>query len=78
MGGLVIFVPFLLVVVAGYALGYVVAEALGVREPEVVGWPTGLLLLALTVVVLVRVWRRRRRRARARALIAAARRERGG
>ena len=65
MGGLVFLVPVLLVVVAGYSVGYVVAEALGVGEPEAVGWPAGFLLLAVTVVVLLR-YRRRRRRARAR------------
>jgi uncharacterized membrane protein YfcA len=78
VGGLVVLVPFLLVVVAGYAVGYVVAEALGVRQPEVVAWPAGLLLLAVTVVVLFRVWRRRRRRARARGLPAGPRRGHGG
>ena len=60
MSGLVFLVPVLLVVVAGYSVGYVVAEALGVGAPEAVGWPAGLLLLAVTVVVLLR-WRRRRR-----------------
>ncbi len=65
MGGLVFLVPVLLVVVAGYAVGYVVAEALGVAQPEAVGWPAGFVLLAITVVALLR-YRRRRRRARAR------------
>ncbi len=60
MGGLVFLVPVLLVVVAGYSVGYVVAEALGVGEPEAVGWPAGFLLLAVTTVALLR-WRRRRR-----------------
>jgi steroid 5-alpha reductase family enzyme len=66
VGGLVIFVPFLLVVVAGYAVAYVVAEALGVAAPEAVAWPAGFLLLAVTVVVLLRHLRRRRARARVR------------
>ncbi len=65
MGGLVFLVPVLLVVVAGYSVGYVVAEALGVAQPEAVGWPAGFLLLAVSVVALLR-YRRRRRRARAR------------
>ena len=63
MGGFVFLVPVLLVVVAGYAVGYVVAEALGVPAPEAVAWPAGFLLLAVTVVALMR-YRRRRRRAR--------------
>ncbi len=75
MGGLVFLVPVLLVVVAGYAVGYVAAEALGVTQPEAVGWPAGFLLLAVTVVALLRY--RRHRRARARRLPAAARRKRG-
>ncbi|PWW22605.1 hypothetical protein JD79_01763 [Geodermatophilus normandii] len=61
MGGFVFLVPVLLVVVAGYAVGYVVAEALGVAAPEAVAWPVGFLLLAVTVVVLLRHLRRRRR-----------------
>jgi hypothetical protein len=64
VGGLVILVPFLLVVLAGYAVGYVVAEALGVAAPEAVAWPAGFLLLAVTVVVLLRYHRGRRARAR--------------
>ncbi len=75
MGGLVFLVPVLLVVVAGYAVGYVVAEALGVAQPEAVGWPAGFVLLAITVVALLRY--RRRRRARARRLPVAARRKLG-
>ena len=63
MGGFVFLVPVLLVVVAGYAVGYVVAEALGIAAPEAVAWPVGFLLLAVTVVALMR-YRRRRRRAR--------------
>jgi hypothetical protein len=66
VGGFVFLVPVLLVVVAGYAVGYVVAEALGIAAPEAVGWPAGFVLLAVTVVVLLR--HRRRRRARARGL----------
>ncbi len=69
-------VPVLLVVVAGYSVGYVVAEALGVGEPEAVGWPAGFLLLAAVSVVLLR-WRRRRRRARERGLPAGTRPGRG-
>jgi membrane protein DedA with SNARE-associated domain len=67
VGGLVFLVPVLLVVVAGYSVGYVLAEAIGVGQPEAVGWPAGFLLLAATVVALLR-YRRRRRRARARDL----------
>jgi hypothetical protein len=69
VGAFVFLVPVLLVVVAGYAVGYTVAEALGVGAPEAVAWPAGFLLLAVTVVVLLR-YRRRRRRARARGLSA--------
>ncbi|MGR7024135.1 hypothetical protein [Geodermatophilus sp. URMC 62] len=61
MGAFVLLVPALLVVVAGYAVAYVVAEALGVTAPEAVAWPGGLLLLVVTCWAL---WRRRRRRAR--------------
>ena len=64
MGGLVFLVPVLLVVVAGYSVGYVVAEALGVDAPEAVAWPAGFLLLAVTTVVLLRRYRRRRGRIR--------------
>ena len=62
MGGFVFLVPVLLVVVAGYAVGYVVAEALGVTAPEAVAWPAGFLLLAVTVFALLRYRRRRRAR----------------
>jgi hypothetical protein len=75
VGGFVFLVPVLLVVVAGYAVGYVVAEALGIAEPEAVGWPAGFVLLAVTVAVLLR--HRRRRRARARGLPVRTRRVRG-
>jgi membrane protein DedA with SNARE-associated domain len=76
VGGFVFLVPVLLVVVAGYSVGYVVAEALGVGSPEAVGWPAGFLLLAVVTVVLLR-WRRRRRRARERGLAAGTRSGRG-
>ncbi|MCV2490344.1 hypothetical protein OF117_13325 [Geodermatophilus sp. YIM 151500] len=58
-------VPALLVVVVGYVVGYAVAErAVGLLEaafgttlppaaPEVVGWATGLVLLAAVVRLLV-------------------------
>ena len=47
MGVLVLFVPVLLVVVLGYAVGYAVWEATGLGgNPEVFGWLTGLALLA--------------------------------
>ena len=62
MGGLVFLVPALLVVSLGYAVTYVIAEALGVAAPEAVAWPAGLLLLAGTTWLLVRRWRRRRAR----------------
>ncbi len=67
---LVFAVPALLVVVAGYALGYALVEQgyrlAGVdpyRVPEVAGWATGLVLLA--VVVWLTVSRRRRAKVRA-------------
>ncbi len=62
MGGFVFLVPALLVVSLGYAVTYVIAEALGVAAPEAVAWPAGLLLLAVTTWLLVRRWRRRRAR----------------
>ncbi|TFV64693.1 hypothetical protein E4P41_00140 [Geodermatophilus sp. DF01-2] len=66
MGGLVLFVPVLLVVVLGYAVGYTVWEAAGAPgDPEVAGWITGLVLLVVVTGLLVS-WRRRVRRARAR------------
>ena len=59
-------VPALLVVVAGYAVGYAVAEwayslagAEPARTPEVAGWTTGLALLAVVVWLLLSRWRRR-------------------
>ncbi len=62
MGGLVFLVPVLLVVSLGYAVAYVVAEALGVAAPEAVAWPAGLLLFAVTAWALLRHRRRRRKR----------------
>ncbi|MGY2003251.1 hypothetical protein [Blastococcus sp. SYSU DS1024] len=65
---LVAAVPALLVVVAGYVVGFAVAawvcDLLGARPgrtPEVTGWVTGLALLAVVVWVLF-VHRRRRGR----------------
>ena len=59
---LVLAVPALLVVVAGYAVGYglwaAIAESGGA---EAAGWVTGALALALAVRVVVVVYRRRRR-----------------
>ncbi|MFP5373067.1 MAG: hypothetical protein ACLGI3_20310 [Actinomycetes bacterium] len=64
---LVFAVPALLVVVAGYVVGYgLVDAAYGLagadpsRAPELAGWGTGLVLLAVVVRLLVA----RRRRAR--------------
>jgi biotin transporter BioY len=63
---LVLAVPALVVVVTGYAVGYALAAwvcgLLGAdvtRTPEVVGWTTGLLLLAVVVWFLLGRWRRR-------------------
>ncbi|MGY2077203.1 hypothetical protein [Blastococcus sp. SYSU DS0828] len=65
---LVAAVPALLVVVAGYVVGFAVAgwvcDLLGARPgstPEVTGWSTGVVLLAAVVRVLL-VFRRRRGR----------------
>ncbi|WP_100502280.1 hypothetical protein [Geodermatophilus chilensis] len=70
MGIFVLVVPVLLVVVLGYAVGYTAWEAAGLGgDPEVVGWLTGLALLAAVSWLLVsRRARLRRalRRARAR------------
>ena len=70
MGVFVLAVPVLLVVVLGYAVGYTVWEATGAPgNPEVVGWLTGLVLLAAVAwLLLSRRARLRRalRRARAR------------
>ena len=64
MGVFVFLVPVLLVVVLGYAIGYAIWEATGLGgNPEVVGWLTGLALLAL-VAWLLMSWRARRRRGR--------------
>ena len=64
---LVLAVPALLVVVAGYVVGYVVVEEayqlIGADPsgaPELAGWATGLVLLAVVLWSLVA---RRRRRA---------------
>jgi len=63
---LVFAVPALLVVVAGYAVGYALVEqayrltgADPARVPELAGWATGLVLLAVVVQRLM-VARRRR------------------
>jgi hypothetical protein len=70
VGVFVFAVPVLLVVVLGYAVGYAMWEATGLGgNPEVVGWLTGLLLLAAVAWLLFsRRARLRRalRRARAR------------
>jgi hypothetical protein len=70
MGVFVFAVPVLLIVVLGYAVGYAVWEATGLGgNPEVVGWLTGLVLLAAVAwLLLSRRARLRRalRRARAR------------
>ena len=63
MGILVLFVPVLLVVVIGYAIGYAVWDATGFPgNPEVVGWLTGLFLLTVLTWALLAWYRRRRRR----------------
>ena len=63
MGVLVFVVPVLLVVVLGYAIGYTAWEATGLGgDPELIGWLTGLALLAIVTWLLLRTWRRRRRR----------------
>ncbi|MGY1825345.1 MULTISPECIES: hypothetical protein [unclassified Blastococcus] len=61
-------VPGLLVVVAGYVVGFAVADwvcgLLDARPggtPEVTGWVTGLLLLAVVLRVLLALRRRRAR-----------------
>jgi TRAP-type mannitol/chloroaromatic compound transport system permease small subunit len=67
VGLFVFLVPVLLVVVLGYAVGYVVWEATGLGgNPEVAGWLTGLMLLAGVVWLLLSGLRRRARRARVR------------
>lgn len=59
---LVLLVPGLLVVVLGYVIGYTVWEATGAPgDPELVGWATGLVLLAVVTGLLLS-WRRRARR----------------
>jgi hypothetical protein len=64
----VLAVPGLLVVVAGYVVGFAVTDwvygLLGARPggtPEVVGWLTGLLLLAVVLRLLLGHLRRRGR-----------------
>ncbi|SEL32166.1 hypothetical protein SAMN04515665_11137 [Blastococcus sp. DSM 46786] len=59
-------VPGLLVVVAGYVVGFAVADwvcgLLGARPggtPELAGWLTGLLLLAVVLRLLLVLHRRR-------------------
>ena len=68
---LVFTVPALLVVVAGYAVGYAIVDqayrlagAEPSRTPELAGWATGLVLLA--AVVWLTVSRRRRAKGRER------------
>ena len=59
---LVLAVPALLVVVAGYAVGYGLWTAIaGDAGAETAGWATGALALAVTVRAIAR-WRSRRRR----------------
>ena len=59
---LVLAVPALLVVVAGYVVGYGVWTAIvGSRGAEAAGWATGAVALALAVRVIVLVVRKRRR-----------------
>ena len=60
---LVLAVPAMLVVVAGYAVGHGVWSAVaGSGGAEAAGWATGALALALAVRVGVLVYRRTRRR----------------
>ena len=59
---LVLAVPALLVVVAGYVVGYGVWTAIvGTNGAEAAGWATGAVALALAIRVIVLVVRRRRR-----------------
>jgi len=59
---LVLAVPALLVVVAGYAVGHGLWSAIaGSGGAEAAGWATGAAALALAVRVIVLVVRRRRR-----------------
>ena len=59
---LVLAVPALLVVVAGYVVGYDLWTAIvGSSGAEAAGWLTGALALTLAVRVIVLVVRRRRR-----------------
>ncbi|MGY1631551.1 hypothetical protein ACI784_07580 [Geodermatophilus sp. SYSU D01186] len=59
---LVLAVPALLVVVLGYAVGHALWTAVGGPAPEVVGWLTGLVLLAAVTWALLSWWRRSRAR----------------
>ncbi len=60
---LVVAVPALLVVVAGYAAGYAAwAAIVGTGGAEAAGWATGAVALALAGRLLVVVYRRTRRR----------------
>ena len=65
---LVFAVPALLVVVAGYAVGYALVDqayrltgAEPARVPELAGWATGLVLLAVVLWLLLAQRRRRSR-----------------
>ncbi|WP_409331737.1 hypothetical protein [Trujillonella humicola] len=64
MSILVFAVPALLVVVAGYAVGFTVAGWCGASATvcEGIGWTTGLVLLVAVVVAALRWHRRRTRR----------------
>jgi hypothetical protein len=60
---LLLAVPALLVVVAGYAVGYGLWTAIaGDAGAEAAGWATGALALALAVRAIGRWWYRRNRR----------------
>ncbi|MDP9429337.1 MAG: hypothetical protein M3Q47_10910 [Actinomycetota bacterium] len=60
MSVLVVLVPMLLIVVLGYVVGYSVWEATGFDgDPEVVGWLTGLFMLAGVTWALLAWYRRR-------------------
>jgi hypothetical protein len=56
-------VPALLVVVAGYAVGYGLWTAIvGDAGAEAAGWATGALALVATIGAIARWWSRRSRR----------------
>ncbi|MGY1822023.1 hypothetical protein [Geodermatophilus sp. SYSU D00079] len=61
---LVVAVPALLVVVLGYVVGHALWTAVGGPAPELVGWLTGLTVLAGVTWALLRFLRRRRSRGR--------------